>query len=196
MSTTYLIFIVASAVIILLLLVLKLKISAFISLLIVSIYTGLLSGMSPEGVLNSIQNGMGGTLGFVATVVGLGAIFGQILENSGGALSLAHTLIKKFGEKRAPTAMVLAGFIVAIPVFFDVGFIILVPIIYALARDTKKLAIASGATLLSHVNDSGFWLVGKYLRMNEKQTLQSWTVMETIIAVGGLTTTMIAGLLI
>jgi Gnt-I system low-affinity gluconate transporter len=82
--------------------------------------------MPPQSVINSIQNGMGGTLGFVATVVGLGAIFGQMLESSGGAVALAHSLIKKFGEKRAPSAMVLTGFIVAIPVFFDVGFIIAV----------------------------------------------------------------------
>ncbi|MDA3816233.1 MAG: gluconate:H+ symporter [Prolixibacteraceae bacterium] len=149
MSTPYLVFIVVSAVAILLFLVLKLKISAFISLLIASIYVGILSGMPLEGVINSIQNGMGGTLGFVATVVGLGAIFGQMLESSGGAVSLAHTLIKKFGEKRAPSAMVVAGFIVAIPVFFDVGFIILVPIIYAMARDTKKSLLFYGIPLLA-----------------------------------------------
>jgi Gnt-I system low-affinity gluconate transporter len=149
MSTPYLIFVVISAVAVLLFLVLKLKISAFISLLIASIYVGILSGMPLDSVINSIQRGMGGTLGFVATVVGLGAIFGQMLESSGGALALAHTLIKKFGEKRAPSAMVLAGFIVAIPVFFDVGFIILVPIIYALARDTKKSLLYYGIPLLA-----------------------------------------------
>ncbi|WP_291854812.1 GntP family permease [Marinilabilia sp.] len=149
MSTPYIIFIVASAVAVLLFLVLKLKISAFISLLLVSIYVGLLSGMPPQEVINSIQDGMGGTLGFVATVVGLGAIFGQMLESSGGAVALAHSLIKKFGEKRAPSAMVVTGFIVAIPVFFDVGFIILVPIIYALARDTKKSLLFYGIPLLA-----------------------------------------------
>lgn len=149
MSTPYIIFIVVSAVAVLLFLVLKLKISAFISLLMVSIYVGLLSGMSPQSVTNSIQDGMGGTLGFVATVVGLGAIFGQMLESSGGAVALAHSLIKKFGEKRAPSAMVLTGFIVAIPVFFDVGFIILVPIIYAMARDTKKSLLYYGIPLLA-----------------------------------------------
>jgi Gnt-I system low-affinity gluconate transporter len=149
MSTPYIIFIVVSAVLVLLFLVLKLKISAFISLLLVSIYVGLLSGMPPQEVINSIQEGMGGTLGFVATVVGLGAIFGQMLESSGGAVALAHSLIKKFGEKRAPSAMVVAGFIVAIPVFFDVGFIILVPIIYALARDTKKSLLFYGIPLLA-----------------------------------------------
>jgi Gnt-I system low-affinity gluconate transporter len=121
--------------------VLKLKISAFISLLITSIYVGILAGMPLDGILKSIQDGMGSTLGFVATVVGLGAIFGQMLESSGGAESLAHHLIKKFGQDKAPWAMVITGFIVAIPVFLDVGFIILVPIIYALSRDTKTLTV-------------------------------------------------------
>jgi len=92
---------------------------------------------------------MGGTLGFVAVVVGLGAIFGQILEASGGAESLAHHLIKKFGTDRASWAMVLTGFIVAIPVFLDVGLVILAPIIYALSRDTKRSLLYYGIPLLA-----------------------------------------------
>jgi len=138
MSAGFIIFLVASAVGLLLLMVLKFKISAFISLLITSIYVGIVAGMPLQGVLKSIQEGMGSTLGFVATVVGLGAIFGQMLESSGGAESLAHYLIRKFGQDKAPWAMVITGFIVAIPVFLDVGFIILVPIIYALSRDTSR----------------------------------------------------------
>ena len=139
MSTPFLLFIVFSAVALLLFLVLKFKISAFISLLITAIYVGIISGMPLKDISTSIQEGMAGTLGFVATVVGLGAIFGQMLESSGGAEALAHYLVKKFGTDRASWAMVITGFIVAIPVFFDVGFIILVPIIYALSRDTKKI---------------------------------------------------------
>lgn len=149
MSTSFLIFIVISAVALLLFLVLKFKISAFISLLIAAIYVGIISGMPLKDVTVAIQNGMAGTLGFVATVVGLGAIFGQMLESSGGAESLAHYLIKKFGTDRASWAMVITGFIVAIPVFFDVGFIILVPIVYALSRDTKKSLLYYGIPLLA-----------------------------------------------
>ncbi|MBN1822670.1 MAG: gluconate transporter [Prolixibacteraceae bacterium] len=149
MSTLFLLFIVVSAIAVLLFLVLKLKISAFISLLLTSVYVGILAGMPLNEIAGSIQNGMGGTLGFVATVVGLGAIFGQMLESSGGAESLAHSLIKKFGQDKAPWAMVITGFIVAIPVFLDVGFIILVPIIYALSRDTKKSLLYYGIPLLA-----------------------------------------------
>ncbi|NQU86292.1 MAG: gluconate transporter [Mariniphaga sp.] len=149
MSTLFLLFIVISAVAVLLILVLKLKISAFISLLITAIYVGIVAGMPLNEIAISIQDGMGGTLGFVATVVGLGAIFGQMLESSGGAESLARSLLKKFGKEKASWAMVLTGFIVAIPVFLDVGFIILVPIIYALSRDTKRSLLYYGIPLLA-----------------------------------------------
>lgn len=149
MTTPYLLFIVISAVALLLFMVLKLKISAFISLLITAIYVGIISGMPLQGITRSIQDGMAGTLGFVATVVGLGAIFGQMLESSGGAESLAHYLIRKFGKDRAPWAMVITGFVIAIPVFLDVGFIILVPIIYALAKDTKQSLLFYAIPLLA-----------------------------------------------
>src|SRR5690554_2401052 len=149
MTTLFLIFIVISAVALLLFMALKLKISAFISLLITAIYVGIIAGMPLSAITQSIQDGMAGTLGFVATVVGLGAIFGQMLESSGGAESLAHYLISKFGKDRASWAMVMTGFVVAIPVFFDVGFIILVPIIYALARDTKRSLLYYAIPLLA-----------------------------------------------
>jgi len=149
MSTTFILFLIVSAVALLLFMVLRLKISAFIALLITAIYVGIVAGMPLEGVLKSIQDGMAGTLGFVATVVGLGAIFGQMLESSGGAASLAHHLIRQFGVKRAPWAMTLTGFLVAIPIFFDVGFIILVPIVYALARDTKRSLLYYAIPLLA-----------------------------------------------
>src|SRR5690554_2715982 len=120
MTTLSITLIVISAVIILLYIVLKLKISAFIGLLLIAIYVGILTGMPLSAITGSIQEGMAGTLGFVATVVGLGAIFGQMLETSGGAESLANYLIRKFGKDRAPWAMTMTGFIVGIPVFFDV----------------------------------------------------------------------------
>jgi Gnt-I system low-affinity gluconate transporter len=123
--------------------------NAFIALIITSMFVGIAMGMPLSAILDSIQNGMGGTLGFVATVVGLGAIFGLMLESSGEAGSMARYLVKKNGEKHAPFAMVLTGFFVGIPVFFDVGFFILVPIVYALSRDTKKFLLFYGIPLLA-----------------------------------------------
>ncbi len=149
LTSGYVLFILVSAVAILFLLILKLRINAFISLLIVSIYAGIVAGMPLQKLLTSMREGMGNTLGFVAIVVGLGAIFGQILESTGGAEALAHGLIRRLGMKRASWAMTLTGFLVAIPVFLDVGFILLVPIVYALSRDTKKSLLYYGIPLLA-----------------------------------------------
>ena len=140
---------IAFAILLLLFLVLKLKIHAFISLLIVSIVVGIVTGMDFNLIMTSMKNGMGNTLGFVATVVGLGAIFGQMLEASGGAESIAQNLLKHFGEKRASWALVLTGFIVAIPVFLDVGFIILIPIIYELTKQGKRSILYYAIPLLA-----------------------------------------------
>lgn len=127
----------------LLVLVMKLKVHAFISLLLASTFVGLASGMPFLELIANLQKGMGDILGFITIVVGLGAILGKLLEVSGGAETLAHFIIKGFGEKRTTWALMLTGFIVSIPVFLDVGFIILIPLIYAL---TKK----SGLSLLHY----------------------------------------------
>ena len=140
---------IAFAILLLLFLVLKLKIHAFIALLIVSIVVGVVTGMDFHLIMKSMKDGMGNTLGFVATVVGLGAIFGQMLESSGGAETIAQYLLKHFGEKRASWALVLTGFIVAIPVFLDVGFIILIPIIYELTKQGKRSILYYAIPLLA-----------------------------------------------
>lgn len=134
---------------ILLFLILRLKLQAFIALLITCIAVGVIAGMEPKTILDSVKNGMGGTLGFVATVVGLGALFGAILERSGGAQQLAQSMLKLFGVQRAPWAVMLTGFLVAIPVFFDVAFIILVPLIYALQKQTGKSLLLYAIPLLA-----------------------------------------------
>ncbi|WP_421802575.1 GntP family permease [Flagellimonas sp.] len=134
---------------ILLFLILKLRIHAFIALLIGSIAVGLIAGLDANQIINTVQKGMGGTLGFVATVVGLGAIFGGVLEASGGAKTIANFMVSKFGLKRAPLAMVISGFLIAIPVFFDVAFIILVPMMYALQRRTGKSLLLYAIPLLA-----------------------------------------------
>ncbi len=144
-----LIFAVVCGISLLLVLILIFKIQAFISLLISSILVGVMTGMPSNEILTTMQDGMGSTLGFVALVVGLGGMFGAILEHSGGAEALAKFLLKRFGEKRAGYAMVLTGFIVAIPVFFDVAFIILIPLVYALQRKTKKSLLLYAIPLLA-----------------------------------------------
>ncbi len=147
MSDYTLIIVAVASIALLLFLVIKMRLHAFVALLLVSMVAGILAGMPPSEVMDSIKNGMGGTLGFVAVVVGLGAMFGSILEASGGVDRLAHTLINKFGEDRAQWALGVSGFIVAIPVFFEVGFIILVPLVYGLARKTGRSLLYYGIPL-------------------------------------------------
>lgn len=149
MSATSLILLLVVTVGILLFLVMKVKLHAFISLLIVSLFMGVATKMPLGDIVNSMVSGMGGTLGFLATVIGLGAMFGAMLEISGGAEKLARTFLKAFGEEKASWAMLLAGFLVSIPVFFDVGFIILVPLVYALAKSSKKSVLVFGIPLLA-----------------------------------------------
>ncbi len=140
---------VAVGITLLLFLILRLKIQAFLALLIVCITVGIIAGMPATEILDTMRVGMGSTLGFVATVVGLGALFGGILEQSGGAQRLASFMLKKTGEKNAPWAMMVTGFTVAIPVFFDVAFIILVPITYALSKRTGKSLLLYAIPLLA-----------------------------------------------
>ncbi|WP_026560078.1 GntP family permease [Bacillus sp. J37] len=149
MSDQMLILVALAGIFLLLFLVIRTKLHAFVSLLLVSLIVGILAGMPLNDVVTSMQNGMGGTLGFVAVVVGLGAMFGQMLEVSGGAERLAQTLVKKFGEDKSQWALGITGFLVAIPVFFDVGFIILVPIVYGLAKKTGKSLLYYGIPLLA-----------------------------------------------
>ncbi|MEZ4857679.1 MAG: gluconate:H+ symporter [Flavobacteriaceae bacterium] len=136
-------------IVVLLFLILKLRIQAFISLLIASITVGVIAGMEPKYIIDTIQTGMGNTLGFVAVVVGLGAMFGAILEHSGGAEAVASFLLRKTKNKGATWALMFTGFFIAIPVFFDVAFIILVPLVYSLQRKSKKSLLLYGIPLLA-----------------------------------------------
>ena len=138
----------------LLALILRFKLQAFLALIVVSVVVAAVSKfVNPDAVpltqvASTIVNSMGGALGFIATIIGIGAIFGAILEHSGGTQSLAISLVKRFGEERAPWAMLLTGFIISIPVFLDVALVMLAPLLYALARDTKKPLLYFGLPLV------------------------------------------------
>lgn len=149
MTDTTLIIVAAAGILLLLFLIIRTKLQAFIALLLVSSLVGIASGIPLEKVIDAIKDGMAGTLGFVAIVVGLGAMFGSILESSGGIERLANTLLDKFGEDNSQWAMGITGFIVGIPVFFDVGFIILVPIVYGLSKKSGRSLLYYGIPLAS-----------------------------------------------
>ncbi|WP_439506010.1 GntP family permease [Sediminibacterium sp.] len=144
-----LIFSVFAGIASLLILVLYFKFPAFIALLIASIISGMLAGLSAQNMVETIQEGMGSTLGFVATIVGLGSMFGAILEKSGGADAIARYLLNKAGQNKSPLAMGFIGLIISIPVFFDVAFILLIPIVYALQKNTNKSLLLYAIPLLA-----------------------------------------------
>ncbi|EAC1992012.1 SLC13 family permease [Escherichia coli] len=285
MSTITLLCIALAGVIMLLLLVIKAKVQPFVALLLVSLLVALAAGI-PAGEVGKVMiAGMGGVLGSVTIIIGLGAMLGRMIEHSGGAESLANYFSRKLGDKRTIAALTLAAFFLGIPVFFDVGFIILAPIIYGFAKVAKisplkfglpvagimltvhvavvilvtgaggvfgKVLVESGvgkalANMLqmidlpllpaafiislalrasqgsatvailttggllseavmglnpiqcvlvtlaacfgglgaSHINDSGFWIVTKYLGLSVADGLKTWTVLTTILGFTG-----------
>ena len=138
MSPTALLIIAAAGVAFLLLLVLKFKFHPFVALMSVSILVALAAGIEPANLVQTIELGMGSILGHIAIIIGLGAMVGRIIELSGGARSLATRLMEKFGSRRTPLALTAAGFLLGIPVFFEVGVIILMPLAYGVAKAAKK----------------------------------------------------------
>src|SRR5215469_12429937 len=140
----YLVFLTAATLALLLALILVAKLHAFVALLISSMAMGIAAGMPPEKVLKSIQNGFGEALGFIAVVIGLGAMIGRFLEYSGGGRALADWLLLRFGKDRAAWAVLIASFLVGLPIFFEVGFIILVPVVWNLTRETKRSLLVYG----------------------------------------------------
>ncbi|MFC7406801.1 SLC13 family permease [Georgenia alba] len=134
MSPVYLGIAAALAIALLLFLVMKVKLPAFVALLLVALVTALATGMPPQEVLPTMIEGMGSTLGNVALLVGLGAMLGAIIEQTGGAHVLAARFTARLGKERVGPALLLASAVIAIPIFFDVAFIILVPIMFSFAR--------------------------------------------------------------
>jgi gluconate transporter len=132
-----------ASIVLLLILILWLRLHAFLALLLTSMALGIAAGMEPLRVLKSIQNGFGEALGFIAVVVALGAIIGRLVEHSGGGRVLAESMLRLFGPERTVWAVLAAAFLIGLPIFFEVGLVILLPLIYSLAKQ-------SGRSLLYH----------------------------------------------
>ncbi|EHN14707.1 MULTISPECIES: GntP family permease [Clostridium] len=132
---------------ILVFLILKTKIHTFLALIISAATTGLIGGMPPNKIIESISKGFGGTLGSIGIIIGFGVMMGQIFEVSGAAERMAKTFIKFLGKKREELALAITGFIVSIPIFCDSGFIILAPLAKAISKKTKKSVVSLGVSL-------------------------------------------------
>ncbi|UWO26931.1 GntP family permease [Marvinbryantia formatexigens] len=125
----------------LLVLIIKFKVQAMVAILVGAIVIGLVAGMPFEDIVTAVNDGIGNTLKGIALLVGLGSMFGAILEVSGGAQTLAVSMVKWFGDKKAAWALGITGLVISMPVFFDAGLIILIPLAFSLAKRTKRSSL-------------------------------------------------------
>lgn len=126
--------IAAAGIALILFLVIKVKLHAFLVLILVSLLTAIATGIPTGSIATVLVESFSSTLGHVALLVGLGAMLGGLIESSGGARVLADKMVSVFGERRAPFALGVASLIVGFPIFFDAGLIVMLPIVFAVAR--------------------------------------------------------------
>ncbi|SFD48039.1 gluconate transporter [Clostridium uliginosum] len=129
--------IVIIGVALLLLLMIGFKLNGFISLILVALTVGIMEGMPVVTVVNSIKSGVGGTLGSLALIIGFGAMLGKLMADSGGAQRIAITLIDKFGKDKIQWAVVITGFVVGFALFYEIGFVLLIPLVFTIAAEAE-----------------------------------------------------------
>ena len=156
MSTLALLSIAGGSIALLLVLIIRLQVHAFVALMLVSLLVALATNIPVAEIIPTLIAGMGGTLGSVAILVALGAMLGRMIEVSGGANTLAQRFTQILGPRRVPAALTAAALVLSIPVFFDVGFIILIPIIYGFCKaagvnPVKYGLPVAGIMLATHV---------------------------------------------
>jgi Gnt-I system high-affinity gluconate transporter len=144
--------IVICGILLLFLLIVRFKLNAFIAFILVSLFVGIAEGMQPVAVVGSIQKGIGNILGFLVLILGLGAMLGKLVADSGAAQRITTKLVEKFGKKNIQWAVVLTGFIVGIPMFYSVGFVILVPLVFTIAAATGLPLIYVGLPMLASLS--------------------------------------------
>ncbi|WP_250452238.1 GntP family permease [Caballeronia sp. ATUFL_M2_KS44] len=137
------------AIAVLILMIARYKVYPFLVLMIVSVLLGLAVGMPMDKIVKAFETGNGNTLGHIAVVVGLGTMLGKMMAESGGAERIANTLINLFGEKNIHWAMMIVAIIVGLPVFFEVGFVLLIPIAFNVARRTGKSLLLIGLPMVA-----------------------------------------------
>jgi len=129
-------FIVVLGIVLLLVLILLFKFNSFLAFVVVSLAVALAEGMSLDAAVSSIERGIGNTLGILVMILGLGAMLGKLVADSGAAQQITSRLVNAFGIRRVQWALMLTGFIVGVPLFYDVGFVIMMPIVFTVAAST------------------------------------------------------------
>lgn len=139
----------AAAVIALIMLIAWARLNPFLSLVIVSLLLALVIGMPPAGIVKAFEAGVGNTLGHIALVVGLGTMLGKLMVESGGAATITERLTALFGPKRVDWAMMAVALLVGLPVFFEVGFVLLVPLVVMVAHQTGMPLVRVGISMVA-----------------------------------------------
>lgn len=143
---------IAAAVVgiaVLLILIIRFKLHPIISMMLSSVIIGVGAGMPLSMISETVEKGVGKTLQGIALLVGLGSMFGGILEASGGAQKIAETLIDKFGQKKAGWALGITGLVIGTTVFFEAGVVVLIPLVFSVVRTTKKSTLYYAIPLLA-----------------------------------------------
>ncbi|MDE3237130.1 MAG: gluconate:H+ symporter [Bacteroidota bacterium] len=146
------IFIVVLCITLLVLLITWGKINSFLAFLIVSLVAGWLLGIPPDKIVHSIQQGIGDILGSLVTVICLGAMLGKLVAESGAAQVIARSLQKIFGEKYIQWAVMITGFIVGLPLFFDVSFVLMIPLVFSVVYQYKLPAVYIGIPMMAAIS--------------------------------------------
>ena len=171
------------------------KVNAFLSFLVVAIFTGLLLGIPINNITQAVYKGIGDTLGQLAIVIVLGAMLGKIVAESGAAQRIATTMMNAFGEKYIQWALMVTGFIIGIPLFYNVGFVLMVPLIFSVVYQYKLPAIYIGLPMLASLSVThGFLpphpapaaLVGQFHANMGKTLLYGMTIAIPAIILAGL----------
>ena len=140
------------AILALIIMITRLRIHPFIALIITSGFLGLMSGMPLPKIVKSFQDGFGGVLGFVGIVLGLGTMLGKMMAESGGADQIAQTLVRAFGKERVHWAMMIGAFLVGIPLFFEIGFVLLIPLVFIVSRRSGVPLFKIGMPMLASLS--------------------------------------------
>lgn len=139
-------------ILLLFVLIARVKLNAFLAFIIVCLFVGIFQGMELENLVKSIQRGIGNTLGFLVLILGLGAMLGKLVADSGAAQRITTKMVDAFGVKNVQWAMVVTGFIVGIPMFYSVGFVILIPLVFTIAISTGLPLLYVGLPMLTSLS--------------------------------------------
>lgn len=148
-SNIYLLIITLLSIVIVILGVALWKWHAFISLTVAGLFLAIMAGLSPEKIVTAYESGVGDVLGHLVGILALGTILGKLMSDSGAGMQISDYLIKVLGPKKLPWAMMLSGFIIGIPVFFEVGIVILLPLVISIHKTTKTNILLIAIPLLA-----------------------------------------------